>query len=36
VTVKYPFSFMLPFLPTTGGSMMTMHMVSSAQMVVSQ
>jgi Flp pilus assembly protein TadG len=36
VTVKYPFNFMLPFLPTTGGTLMTMQMVSSAQMVVSQ
>lgn len=36
VTVRYPFNFMLPFMPTTGGTLLTMNMVSSAQMVVSQ
>lgn len=34
VTVTYPFSFMLPYMP--GGSFATIHMTSSAQMVVSQ
>ncbi len=34
VTVKYPFSFLLPYMP--GGSLATINMVSSSQMVVSQ
>ena len=34
VTVQYPFSFMLPYMP--GGSLATINMASSAQMVVSQ
>ena len=36
VTVKYPFNFILPFMPTSGGTLLTMNMTSSAQMVVSQ
>jgi Flp pilus assembly protein TadG len=36
VTVTYPFNFMLPFMPTSGGKLLTMNMTSSAQMVVSQ
>ena len=34
VTVKYPFSFMLPFMPN--GSLATVNMVSASQMVISQ
>jgi len=35
VSVTYPFSFMLPYLPKTGG-LMIMNMTSASQMVVSQ
>lgn len=34
ITVQYPFSFLLPFMP--GGSLATINMVSSSQMVISQ
>jgi Flp pilus assembly protein TadG len=34
VTVTYPFSFMLPFMP--GGSLATITMSSTSQMVISQ
>jgi Flp pilus assembly protein TadG len=36
VTVQYPFNFMLPFMPSNGGTLATINMASSAQMVVSQ
>jgi Flp pilus assembly protein TadG len=36
LTVTYPFNFMLPFMPMSGGKLLTMNMTSSAQMVVSQ
>jgi Flp pilus assembly protein TadG len=34
VTVKYPFSFMLPYMP--GGQLATINMSSTSQMVISQ
>ena len=36
VTVQYPFSFMLPYMPKTGGQFTTITMASTSQMVISQ
>jgi Flp pilus assembly protein TadG len=36
VTVTYPFQFMLPFMPQSGGKLMKITMQSTSQMVISQ
>jgi Flp pilus assembly protein TadG len=36
VTVRYPFSFMLPYMPKTAGHYTTIMMASTSQMVISQ
>jgi len=36
VTVNYPFSFMLPYLPRSQGAPLVMNMASTSQMVISQ
>jgi Flp pilus assembly protein TadG len=36
VTVTYPFTFMLPYLPKSQGKLLTLNIVSTSQMVISQ
>jgi Flp pilus assembly protein TadG len=36
VTVQYPFTFMLPYMPKNGGGLMQITMSSTSQMVISQ